>query len=111
MERNKSTNSSIQELDAGQLGLMWSFLMLGKQKSNIPVLKQFCDQLRQAMIQKTAGQRKDDPGHYVDFRDLGTIVNNIVIETMCLYLSGDLDRLEKLSAAAGGGLTDGKDQI
>lgn len=106
-----SKKHSIQELDAGQLEIMWAFLMLGKQKSNIPVLKQFCDQLRQAMIQKTAGQREGDPGYYVDFRDVGTIVNNIVIETMCLYLSGDLDRLEKLSAAAGGGLADGKDQI
>lgn len=85
---------TIKELDAGQLDLMWNFLMLGKQKSNIPALKECCDQLRQLMIQKTAGQRRGDPNNYIGFEDLGTIVNSIVIETMCLYLSGDLDRLE-----------------
>lgn len=30
----------------------------------------------------------------VNFADLGTIVNGIVIEAMCLYLSGALDELE-----------------
>ena len=89
-----SAKNTIRELDAGQLDFMWSMLMIGKQKSNIPALKSFCDQLRKAMIQKTAGQRKDDPVNYVDFADLGTIINNIVIEAMCLYLSGDLDKLE-----------------
>lgn len=94
-----SAKRTIQELDAGQLELMWSMLMMGKQKSNVPALKRFCDQLRQAMIQKTAGQRGDDPRNYVDFADLGTIINNIVIEAMCLYLSGDLDKIEKKEGA------------
>ena len=84
-----------KELDKGQLDFMWSFLMMGSQKSNIPVLKEYCEMLRQAMIQKTAGQRKDDPSCYVDFQDVGTIVNCIVIEAMTLYLSGDLEKLEK----------------
>lgn len=88
---------TIKELDAGQLDLMWNFLMIGKQKSNIPALKEYCDQLRQLMIQKTAGQRKNDPNNYISFQDLGTIVNSIVIETMCLYLSGDLDRIKEES--------------
>ena len=69
---------TIKELDAGQLDLMWNFLMLGKQKSNIPALKECCDQLRQLMIQKTAGQRRGDPNNYIGFEDLGTIVNSIV---------------------------------
>lgn len=85
---------SVGALDAGQLDLMWSFLMMGHQKPNIPVLKENCDLLRQLMIQKTAGQRKDDPKHYVKIEDLGTICNCIVIEAMCLYLSGALDKLE-----------------
>lgn len=88
---------TIQELDQGQLDLMWSFLQMGHQRANIPALKDLCDQLRQVMIQKTAGQRKGDPTNYVPFEDVGTICNCIVIETMCLYLSGDLDRLESWS--------------
>lgn len=79
-------------LDAGQLDMMWNFLRIGHQKPNIPALKELCDQLRQAMIQKDAGQRGKSGA--VNFADLGTIVNSIVIETMCLYLSGALDKLE-----------------
>lgn len=81
-----------RRLDEGQFDLMWSFLQMGKQQANVPALKELCDQLRQAMIQKTAGQR-DDPNFYTKFEDLGTIINSIVIETMCLYLSGKLDKL------------------
>ena len=93
-------NDTIHNLDMGQLDMMWQFLMMGKQKSNIPVLKKYLDILRQAMIQKTAGQRKDDLKHRVDFKDLGTVINIIVCEAMCLYLSGDLDKLDKLKMEA-----------
>lgn len=93
------TRPTVRDLDLGQLDLMWNFLQMGRQKANIPVLKDLCDQLRQAMIQKTAGQRNGDHGRCVLFGDVGTIVNSIVIETMCLYLSGELDRLEKLRPA------------
>lgn len=86
---------TVAELDLGQLDLMWNFLRIGYQKSNVDQLIDLLDQLRQLMIQKTAGQRKDDPNNYVSFKDIGTIVNSIVIETMCLYLSGDLDKLKE----------------
>ena len=84
---------TVKRLDAGQLELMWNFLKIGNQKANISALKELCDQLRQAMIQKSAGQSSDGPRDYIDFADIGTIVNGIVIETMCLYLSGELDKL------------------
>lgn len=84
----------VEALDKGQLDFMWNFLRMGRQRSNVPALKSLCERLRQAMIQKDGGQRGTTGN--VDFRDVGTIVNSIVIETMCLYLSGDLDRLEKL---------------
>ena len=87
---------TIEELDNGQLDYMWNFLRMGVMKSNIPSLKKHLDQLRQLMIQKTAGQRRDDPKNYIGFEDLGTIKNCIIIEAMCLYLSGDLDKLEKV---------------
>lgn len=86
---------TVKRLDRGQLEVMYNYLRMGYQKANVPALKELCDQLRQAMIQKTAGQRAEDPPEYVDFQnDLGTIVNSIVIETMALYLSGELDKLE-----------------
>lgn len=86
---------STYDLDMGQLDLMWNFLRFGTQCPNVPALKDLCEQLRQAMVQKTAGQRKDDPENYVEFTDVGTIINSIVVETMALYLSGSLDRLER----------------
>ena len=91
--------NSVAALDAGQLDLMFQFLQIGAQKSDardIHTLKYYLDQLRQALIQKSAGQRKEDPAYYVDFNDLGTIVNIIVCETMSLYLSGALDKLDAL---------------
>lgn len=84
---------TVKRLDEGQLDLMWSFLRIGNQKPNIPALKELCNQLRQAMIQKTGGQRADDPKEYVPLDDLPTIINCIVIETMALHLSGALDKL------------------
>ena len=83
-------------LDDGQLDFMWNFLRVGYQRANIPALKELCNQLRQAMIQKTGGQKKDDPAEYINSADIGTIVNSIVIETMALYLSGELDKLEEI---------------
>ena len=38
--------------------------------------------------------RKGSLPYDVDFADLDMLCNFIVIEAMCLYLSGDLDRLE-----------------
>ena len=49
-----------------------------------------CDSL----TQKTAGQRKDKQSD-ISFDELDTVMNVIVIEAMCLYLDGTLDKLEK----------------
>ena len=72
---------------------MWAFLQMGWQKSNIPALKEHCEMLRKLMTQKTAGQRENKPTD-IPFAELDAILNFIVIEAMCLYLSGDLDKLE-----------------
>lgn len=72
---------------------MWAFLQMGWLKSNIPALKEHCEMLRKLMTQKTAGQRADKPSD-ISFAELDTVMNVIVIESMCLYLSGDLDKLE-----------------
>lgn len=88
---------NLEELDKGQLEFMWNFMRFKcGQKSNIPLLKHNLDMLRQAMIQKTGGQAQYKKADDVSFEDWGTIINCIVIETMQLYLSGDLDKLEEL---------------
>lgn len=77
--------------------MMWNFLQMGSQKSNIPVLKEHCEMLKKMMTQKTAGQRKNNPND-VDWQYLPTVIDCIVIEAMALYLSGDLDRLERMES-------------
>ena len=85
---------TIEVLDRGQLELMWSFLQMGNGKPNIAALKENLNALRQLMIQKTGGQEPYRKSHEIPKDDLGTIINCIVIETMQLYLSGGLDKLE-----------------
>ena len=89
---------NLEELDKGQLDFMWNFLRFkcGRQ-SNIPALKKHLDMLRQLMTQKTGGQAQYKKADDVSFEDFGTIINCIVIETMQLYLSGDLEKLEELN--------------
>ncbi len=91
--------ATVKNLDAGQLDFMWNFLKFKKNMSDVPrivrELKEYCDQLRQAMIQKTGGDRAVEKGlkDHVDFDDIGTIINCIVIEAMELRIRGGLDFL------------------
>ena len=87
---------TIEESDNGQLDFMLNFLKFGNGKSNIPALKKHLDMLRQMMIQRTGGQEQYRKSHHIPLEDLGTIANCIVFEAMQLYLSGDLDLIEKL---------------
>lgn len=84
-----------KRLDEGQLEVMWNFLRMGHQKPNIPALKENLDAIRQMMIQKTAGQDGYSTNEAMSFDDLQTHINCVVIESMCLYLSGMLDKLEE----------------
>ena len=89
---------NLEELDKGQLDFMWNFLRFKRgQQSNIPALKKHLDMLRQLMTQKTGGQAQYKKADDVSFEDFGTIINCVVIETMQLYLSGDLEKLEELN--------------
>ena len=83
----------IENWQEEQLDTMWSFLQMGGMKSNIPSLKEHCMMLRQMIMQKTAGQRRDKKSD-IPFDHLDTIKNVIVVEAMALVLSGDLDKLE-----------------
>lgn len=71
---------------------MWAFLQMGNQKANYPALKDACMELRQMMMQKTAGQRKDRKGD-ISFENLPRVKNTIIIEAMALVLSGEFEKI------------------
>ena len=87
------TDEITKKVKKDSFDTMWAFMMMGAQKSNVPFLIECCERLKRCMTQKTAGQRADKPSD-ISFAELDTVMNVIVIEAMCLYLSGDLDKLE-----------------
>ena len=72
--------------------MMWSMLSIGGPKANYPALKNACMQLRQMMMQKTAGQRKDRKKD-LRFEDTETLCKIIVCEAMALVLSGEYEEV------------------
>lgn len=80
------------EFDKRGFDTMWTFLQMGQQKSNIPKLKQAIQDLIKMMSQKSSGREKGDI-NWEDNFDM-TIIT-IVIESTALYLSGNLDSLER----------------
>lgn len=81
---------------AESLSMMWDFLKMGHQKANIPALKSYVFDLIKMMTQKTAGQEKYVSAGELNWEtDLNMTINSIVIEAMCLVLSGELDELEE----------------
>ena len=91
---------NLRELDEGQLDAMWNFLKLQRKntctKEDVRILKEHLDIIRQAMVQKTAGQRDTGPDTYVDFVDIGTYINFVVIDALQLRIYGGLDVLEEV---------------
>ena len=63
---------------------------MGGLKPNYPALKEACMELRQMMLQKTSGQRKDRPKD-IPFDNLERVKATIIVEAMALVLSGDLE--------------------
>ena len=90
-----------EKLDNGQLDLMWSFLQFRRNDvslKDIQNLENLLDDLRTAMLQKSGGQ-PDNSGtkkDYINFEDIGTIVNCIVVETMHIYLHGGFEKLKEV---------------
>lgn len=96
----------LKNLDSGQLEMMWSMLKLGGLKASVhdvQALINSTDYIRQALIQKTGGQRADDPNGYVDFDDLQTHINIIVCACLSLRSSGVMEKLMDLIEDAGRG--------
>lgn len=88
--------ATLKNLDSGQLEMMWSMLKIGGLKASnhdVQALIDSTDFIRQALIQKTAGQRSDDPNCYVDFDDLQTHINILVCACLSLRASGVLEKI------------------
>lgn len=94
-----TNQNKLSELDAGQFDFMWNFLKLRKEnsctKEDVRSLKENLDKIRLALVQKTAGQRRgDSESNSVNFGDLGSYVNFVVMDALALYIYGGLDVLE-----------------
>ena len=90
--------STLQNLDSGQLDLMWSMMQLGgieADNHDVDDLIEYADKIRQVLIQKTAGQRSNNPNGYVSFDDLGTYINLLVLEVLTLRVGGRLEMMYK----------------
>lgn len=79
--------------------MMWNYLRFKGEGVNIKEienLEESLDELRTLMIQKSAGQpnRESKTSGYVEFEDLETVLNNIVIGTMWIYLGGGFEMLK-----------------
>ena len=87
------------KLDGGQLDMMWNFLRFhGKRPTvrEIEALEKNLDSLRVMMIQKGDGSREGKTAGAELFTDMETVLNNIIIETMWLYLAGGLKMLKEV---------------
>lgn len=72
------------------LDTMWSFMQMGGLKANYPALKEACMELRQMLMQKTAGQRKDRSKD-LSWENLERVKVTIICEAMALVLSGEYE--------------------
>lgn len=91
----------LDKLDGGQLDMMWQFLQFHGEKptvKEIEGLEENLDSLRVLMVQKNGGQegRNAKTAGAVDFADIKTVLNNIIIETMWIYLSGGFKMLKEV---------------
>jgi hypothetical protein len=87
------------KLDSGQLDMMWNFLRFhGKRPTvrEIEALEENLDRLRTMMIQKGDGSREGKTAGAELFDEMETVLNNIIIETMWLYLAGGLKMLKEV---------------
>ena len=72
------------------LDTMWAFMQMGGLKADYPALKEACMELRQMMMQNTAGQRNDKPKD-LSWDNLERVKVTIICEAMALGLSGEYE--------------------
>lgn len=88
----------IGKLDGGQLDMMWNFLRFHPDKPSVKEiegLEASLDSLRTMMTQKGDGSREGKTTGAELFAEMETVLNNIIIETMWLYLSGGFEMLKE----------------
>lgn len=83
------------EFDKRGFDIMFKFLDMGNQKANIPQYKQGIQDLITLMTQKNSGQRKNDKVSVNWEENFDMTIITIVCESVALYLSGDLNKLEE----------------
>lgn len=86
----------LDELDAGQLDLMWSCLKLRKEiayKSDVRALIRNLDAVRQGIVQMTGGEQAQSNSSSVLFSEIGTYVNSAIVAALWLRTTGALDKL------------------
>lgn len=83
-----------QEFDNRGFDTMWTFVQMGQQKPNIPTLKNAIKDLITMMTQKSSGQRTNDNKSINWEENFDMTIITIVLESTCLYLSGDLEKIE-----------------
>ena len=71
---------------------MWDFLKPGNMKSNAPALISLCETLDGMMARNNAGQPMYEAGQKMTIADT---MNAIIVEVMCLWVSGDLEKLKE----------------
>lgn len=102
----------LDELDARQLDLMWTFMQLrdgGAVKEDVLAMVKNLDAIRHAMIQKTGGEQRQSKAHDVVFTEIGTYVNLVVVHALWLRTTGALDKLAGLLPDGGAAKEDGND--
>lgn len=67
---------------------------MGGLKANYPALKEACMEMRQMIMQKTAGQRKDRPKD-IPWENWERVKVTIICEAMALVLSGEYEPKEE----------------
>ena len=96
-ETNKIVAIADEKVKKDSFDTMWAFMMMGAQKSNVPFLIECYERLKRCMTQKTAGQPEYAKAGDERFEtSLDQLMNFIIIETMCLWLSGGLNNLKDL---------------
>lgn len=95
-ETDKIVSLADEKVKRDSLNTMWAFMEMGAQKPNVPFLIECCERLKRCMTQKTAGQPEYAKAGDERFEtSLDQLMNFIIIETMCLWLSGGLEKLKE----------------
>ena len=89
-----SLNYYKQEFDKRGFETMWTFLQMGNQEPNVPLLKKSIQDLITMMTQKNSGQKENNKKSINWEENFDMTIITIVCESVGLYLSGDLDKIE-----------------